>query len=408
MELTEAANRPCSLFGGVDHSQGGNDGTSQSIIQDATVTSKPEADVSTLHPPDNLVPDNVSNEETLSDVLSILSLPFEILQIIVTDPALSSGDQFAFKLANRSFLYLKPDWQTLKTTINPEGRYELACRLGRVLSDSYLCSACRKRHDAAFFSPTEQRKTDQERKCIGMFSGVLVFENTLLTIKGIQELLSEPRVTGYDPHVPESFFLEQCDKNLQRNGGTGLSLVRNPIKLSARVSNHAHSNYLQYTLKHVEDDGHIWLIGRVHIYFPWLEFFISIAEHANRSNSVLQTAWYHHTRPWNIPFCEHEDLSNSRVCAGLVENIRGRLHDSNGYCIATECSKCLCLISLKIKKGSTRLEVRTERYLGAGLDPCDPRWIRNLHTVKPELWSFGERWDMRSPRASFLDSMVIG
>ena len=396
-----------SLFGGLNNSFTGAQAVDSGTVESSNQANTAGYDlVPTLRQSGTSSIAKTGSNGFCSKAASILSLPYEILQLIIEDEDLTCEDRFAFKLANRSFLHLKPEWDTLKSMISPEGRYDLACRLNWIPADTYLCSACRKRHDAAFFSLAEQRKTDQERKCIGMFSGVLLFENTLLTMSGIQKLLSEQGVCSHEAHVPVFLLLEQCDKDLQRVKRDRPARVDNPVKLNVRVSNQEHCNYVQYTLKHVTADDSLYLTGRARLYLPWLEFFISIAQHANHSNLALQTAWYHHMRLWTIPLCEHEDLSDSQVCARIVENICGQLDCSKGCCIAIECSKCWSLISIKFKKGSSRLEIRTDRYLGAGIDPCDPCWLRNVHTVKTGLFSFGERWNMRNLRPSFLDHLI--
>ncbi|MCJ1324054.1 hypothetical protein MMC10_000716 [Thelotrema lepadinum] len=350
------------------------------------------------------------NHSNHDKVVSILSLPYELLQIIIEDTKLTVEDKFAFKLANRKFLYLKPEWDTLKSKFSSESKYQLARRLNRILAASYLCSACRTRHDAQFFSTAEQEKADSDRKCIGTTGGVAIFENMLLTTEGVQKFLRDRAALPSHHNLSESFLLNRGDHNFQGIAIAGCWKVKNPARLCID-SDQGRTNHVQYHLRLLKNDRGISVVSSANIYFPWLDFFIVIAQHADPSDLGLQTAWYHNSRPWNIPLCEHRDLSDSRICTRLAREIRGwrdELGETLRYKISFKCTTCSCRITVHIGKerSGTLLLVRTDRYLGPGDDPCDQHWIRQIHKADDRRFDFGEKWNMRGPRTPFLLSMV--
>ena len=254
-------------------------------------------------------------------------------------------------------------------------KYNLARRLCWKPESTYLCSVCRTRHDASFFTTAEQKEaTSRTRKCIGHTGGVLLLADTFITFQGI-----------------DNFLFQQGERNLLVVKGADnlllgeLAVFPNPICFSVNQANH-----IEYSFIKGPWDCAL-LHATIRIGSPLLNPFVDFARHADPGDPSLPKAWHDFAHVWDFPMCAHHSLSNAQTWAQLADGVR--IHGSQVEVRFADCETCCCEVTMTIEP--VGLRVSTKRSLQIAKNACKPPWIHQLHAVGDSgAHRFGGEWNL--------------
>ena len=343
--------------------------------------------------------------EEASEV-NILSLPTELRMMIFEVKLLSTADKFCLKLASTLFFQLGPSFERLKRSISPNQRYDLAMRLQRRLSDTYLCAGCKTRHSENLFEDKEKHMEDCSRLCIGHTGAMTLHEGLYVTWSCIEKARTSS--STFMNSEGDTFFA--CTKWMRDPTKARVVQIDGSDFLEADSgiqANHNKTNSIETWLEAKPMSTSDALLGFharsvVTLHFSWLEFFLSVCNRLYWMGDSKM--WFDHMSPWNTNLCEHMDL----CCEEVFEATRATAqdftaHDTReiGYdgelarCRSFYCFHCDAKVKVgfcEYKSGGLYLEFESWRHLGPLIEPAETRWIRHLSPRNVLRKKLGPKW----------------
>ena len=340
---------------------------------------------------------------TTGEPTTILSLPYEMLDMIILDPDLTPKDRFHFKIASCRFYDLRPDWDTLKSEVSLAHRHDTICRFHRMLPNSYECSVCKKRHRSEGFERSEFSKPNSERKCFAYTGAIPLFEDVCLPFDCLSQALR-----GVPPGNLAPFpFYWVMHRQRQSSGPTKTLIVQQEVTREVQVVAASDISGLENSIKFSLGRGwhHVYLQTVVEIYIPWMSFLVAQCEYTNGighyRSQPLQLAWTKCIRPWSFPICDHQNLSDEKFCssvAGAIQRQSTRplteASRSSTYTGSFRCAQswCLCTCTFRLSGDSASMVVEIHKDLGTGLYASDNHWKAYVRKDRYQAPGLGENW----------------
>ncbi|MCJ1323938.1 hypothetical protein MMC10_000600 [Thelotrema lepadinum] len=334
-------------------------------------------------------------------------LPLELLNMIINDEGLTVEDRFCFKVAYpRRFYPAGPPMDRLKQSFSADHKYDLAIRLHRRVSDTYLCSGCKTRHSASLFEDEEKRKDDANRLCIGRTGAATFYEGFFITWSCIEKawksssrLIDSENKTFFscndwtwDPKEAPPVKFDSPRVLKTDSGMKNDSQEKNTITVWLDVDSKVKPN----------DPSSFEATINVELHLPWLAFLLSFC---NRMTwNADSGTWFDHISPWNTNLCEHMDLCCEEIFRAVLGAARGwknhatRKTDERGdqYCMHTvscpHCNTRAFATFSERKSGGLYLEFGTTRHLGFLTNPTEKKWVQNVSPRNAMRKKLGPKW----------------